>query len=121
MAGLGLSQPFTEDPLAIDDAPHAYLVVASLEPGTAVRPIRMAVARLIRHLRPNGAYSISVSRQQELALLCGFELEADAAKLSAAVRAKPIGRYAGWRSQRGFMLDKGKHEAILRLLSTKPA
>jgi hypothetical protein len=62
----------------------------------------MTVNRLIRHLRPKGSYSVTASRQQGLALMCGFELEADAAKFAAAVRAKPIGKYGGWKSQRGW-------------------
>jgi len=103
--------------LAEDDAPHPYLVVAFIEDGTAMSPARVLVARLIRHLGPKGAYSITVNRQQGLALMCGFEFEADATKFAAVVRAKPIGRYEGWKSQRGFVLDGRKHAAILKAIA----
>jgi hypothetical protein len=103
--------------LPADEAPHAYLVVAFMEESTAVTPVRSLVVRLIRHLSPKGAYSITVNRQQGLALMCGFEVEGDATKFAAAVRAKPIGRYGGWKSQRGFLLDGRKHAAILKAMS----
>ena len=100
-----------------DEAPQAYLVVAFVEDDTAVTPARALLGRLIRHLGPKGAYSISVNRQYGLALMCGFQLEADATKFAAVARAKPIDRYGGWKSQRAFMLDWRKHGAILKAIA----
>jgi len=108
-------------PLAVEDPAHAYLVVAFMEDATSLRLARNAVARLIRNLEPQGTYSITASRQQGLALLFGFELEADAAKLAKAVKAKPIGKYGGWKSQRGFLLDGRKYDAILKLAPAAPS
>lgn len=106
--------------MAEDGALNAFLVVAFIESGTPVRPTQMTVIRLIRHLRPKGSYSVTTSRQQGLALMCGFELEEDATKFAAAVRAKPIGKYGGWKSQRGFVLDGRKYAAILKLVAAPP-
>jgi len=78
------------------------------------------VARLIQNLNAQGATSIILSRQQGLALLCGFEQEADASKFAEEVQAMPMNRYGGWKSQRGFLLNGGKYAAILKIMAAPP-
>lgn len=101
-----------------DVEPHqAYLIVASAEDGTAARPARDLIARLVRRLSPKGAFSITVNRQQGFAIMCGFELEADADKMAATTGAKRIGKYGGWKKQQGFLLDERKRRAILKMVT----
>lgn len=100
-----------------DDARLQFLVVASLDADTPARPVRMLLARLFRGLSLKGSYSITLSRQQGFAILCGFELKDDADRVAAAVGAKPIGKYGGWKSQRAFQLNERAHQRIAAALN----
>jgi hypothetical protein len=106
---------------SIDESPHAYLIVASVEAGEHAQTTRNLLVRLIRALGTKGGFSIAVNRQHGYALLCGFELTEDADRLAAAVNAKPTGKYGGWKSQRTFKLDERAHKKISSFLKEAAA
>ena len=84
---------------------HGYLLVASFDETTQGPFARNLLNRLVRALRPKANFSISINRQHGPALLCGFELKEDAEAVAASMKAKPIGKYDGWKSQWAFTLD----------------
>jgi hypothetical protein len=101
-----------------DESRRDHLIVASLEATEPARPARLLLVRLIRALGTQGPFAIAVNRQHGLALLCGFALKEDADRMAAAVNARPIDRYSGWKSQRSFRLNERTHRKIAAVLAS---
>ena len=77
---------------------------------------------LIAALRPKGLYSVRlVDEEDGPAIHCGFQNGADADRLAGAVGATVVGRYPGYRSQRGVVLDEKACETVHRVLTRHQA
>jgi len=91
--------------------PRAHLVVAFLpetgEIGTPqARAKRDVLISTIRQLVPLAVYATTIVRASGQAEIhCAFADEAAAAVLAAAMKAKVVGRYTGYASQRRFRFD----------------
>ena len=90
--------------MAMDVPERSYLIVASLPEAMSARVATGRIKSYIRSMAPKGAFSVTVNRQQGFVLLCAFELQEDADRMAAALDAKPVDRYGGWKSQRAFSL-----------------
>ncbi len=71
---------------------------------------RIALVRL-EHLGPLGAYTVEV-REAGAAVHCAFEKKADADHLASTVKARPLGHYSGWTTQRAFLLNRAAAKRI---------
>lgn len=81
---------------------------------------RHLMRQLIDKLEPAGTYAIGVQRKGDAGnICCAFSNRADADRLADAVRARPIGRWSGWASQRVFTLDGTLRAAIAAALATQ--
>ena len=87
----------------------AAVVRASEADALDLQEVQRVLERLVKKQKPAGEYATTIVRDTgspELHL--AFEHEEDARKLAFAVRAKAIGSYPGWASQRAFKLDGAK-------------
>ena len=91
---------------------QGHLVVAQMEQadrpvgGDKLTAVQAILKRLVRRHKPAGLYAVTVVREAgrpEVHL--AFEDQVDALKLAEAMKAKAIGTYSGWASQRAFELD----------------
>jgi len=72
---------------------------------------------LLAALEPTAHYSVQVVEEGDgPAVHCAFANKTDADRFAAAVGARPVGKYAGYRSQRSFVLDEKTCKAIQRAL-----
>jgi hypothetical protein len=95
-----------------DHQPRAHLVVgtlvqaegpAGLQDSTAALA---ALRRLARQQKPASDYAATVIREAgRPELYFAFDVEADAQKFAASVKAEPTARHPGWASQRAFEMD----------------
>lgn len=90
----------------VDEVSLEHLVVAWFEDGTSGNASVYLLKKAIRTLGTKGAVSIVINREHGQAVLCSFELKEDADRLARAMKARRIDKYPGWKSQRGFSLDK---------------
>lgn len=119
--------PRTSWSLFLGEHPTGHIVVADVDAGDAGSTARAdfsggrrLIRRLIDKLEPTGTYAIGVQRKGHAGnICCGFSSRADADRLAEAVRAHPIGRWAGWSSQRVFTLDGTLRAAIAAALATQ--
>lgn len=94
--------------------PGWHLIVAILpldtgpEIGTRhVTHMRGKLSRLIARLSMAGNYALRIDRTSGQAEIhVAFELQTDADRIAQALLAQGIDRYAGWHSQRSFVLDE---------------
>lgn len=98
----------------IDEVPNPHLVVATVRTKAALEAAKQLLARLLlKVLKPQGLYALTTLEDgQDFAVYCVFELENDAVKLGMATWAARVSRYAGFSSQRAFVLDQEAQEAI---------
>jgi hypothetical protein len=71
----------------------------------------------------NGSRRASCARLPEgdgPAVHCAFANKTDADRFAAAVGPRPVGKYAGYRSQRSFALDEKTCKATQRALDRQP-
>lgn len=112
--------PRTSWSLFLDNHPGGHIVVADIDAGddgsTARADFgggRHLMRQLIDKLEPTGTYAIGVQRRGDAGnICCAFSNRADADRLADAVRARTIGRWSGWATQRVFTLDGSLRAAI---------
>ena len=75
--------------------------------------------KAIAALGPAGAYAVSINRQQGLAMHCAFEIETDADRFAASMKAVPLDADPEWKTCRAFTLDDKAHRLIDRIVATK--
>jgi hypothetical protein len=102
----------------LDEFPNAHLVVAMVRARAALQPGKQLLARLLEALKPKGHYALGVQPDgQHFAVHCVFQREDDAVKLGMAVWATRVDRYAGFASQRAFLLNQEGQETIKTVLA----
>jgi hypothetical protein len=108
--------------MQLEGLPH--LVVARMQQQASaagferadVRGVQMMLKRLFTRLPLRGRYTIIIERQRGVTeLMCAFEQEGDAEEAAKVVGAGKTTCYAGWQSQRSFVLDGPKHDALSKI------
>jgi hypothetical protein len=111
----------------LGEHPGGHIVVADVDAGDEGSTARAdfgggrhLMRQLIDKLEPTGTYAIGVQRKGDAGnICCAFSNRADADRLADAVRARSIGRWSGWASQRVFTLDGALRAAIAAALATQ--
>lgn len=111
----------------LDEHPGGHIVVADVDAGDEGSTARAdfgggrhLMRQLIDKLELAGTYAIGVQRKGDAGnICCAFSNRADADRLADAVRARSLGRWSGWASQRVFTLDGALRAAIAASLVTQ--
>jgi hypothetical protein len=106
--------------------PAAHLVVGVISEGNATvskadysgAKIQLQLlARLAKALPLRHKYALSINRERDGSQIFVALVDPDdASKLAGLVRARDIGRYSGWRSQRSFRFDRKTETTITAAL-----
>jgi|ERR1044072_3601613 hypothetical protein len=106
----------------MEELPH--LVVAHLQQQAGkdgferanIRGVQMMLKRLFANLALNGPYAIRIERRRGVTeLMCAFAEECDADSVAQTVEAAATTPYPGWRTQRSFVMDGEKQDALSAL------
>ena len=101
-----------------------HLVVARLEQqaGEAgfqsanMRSVQMMLKRLFARLPLSGRCAVSIERRRGVTeLMCAFERDRDADEAARVVGAASTAPYAGWQTQRNFVLDGLKQDELVKI------
>ena len=101
-----------------------HLVVARLQQqdGEAgfqsanVRSVQMMLKRLFAKLPLSGRHTVSIERRRGITeLMCEFEHDSDADEAARVVGAATTPPYAGWQTQRSFVLDGLKQDEHVKI------
>ena len=106
----------------VDAFPRAHLVVGIVGPvGRHYdRTLGPLFEQLIEAQGAKGTYDVGeIQDGDHLALHCAFQLKMDADRFAAALQATATGRYAGFASQRQFLLNPLMLKAISSVLQER--
>ena len=80
---------------------------------TNLRGVQMMIRRLLARLPLSGRYVVRIERLRGVTeLMCAFEEERDADEVARTVGATKTAPYAGWQTQRNFVLDAQKQDDL---------